>query len=185
MTTLSNGLGEAGRYDEELGILEARLAFLRRFGCSLNYIDVTKANMAVCYSNLRRHEEALTLRRELYARALAFRGPSDEFFAMALNLALSLMHTRRLEEAKSFLREQLPAARRALGNDHRLVLKLRGVYAETSVHDQSSTRDNIDEAVSIMEVIQRSQRVFGAAHPEAQHKRRILKALETQRSSRA
>ena len=41
------------------------------------------------------------MRRELYARALAFRGPSDEFFAMALNLALSLMHTRRLEEAKS------------------------------------------------------------------------------------
>ena len=80
----------------------------------------------------------------------------------------------------------LPAARRALGNDHTVVFKLCGVYAETSLHDESSTRADLDEAVLIVEdVIQRSQRVFGAAHPETQHKRRILKALETQRSSRA
>ena len=67
-----------------------------------------------------------------------------------------------------------------------MVFKLCGVYAETSLHDKSSTRDDIDEAVLIVEdVIQRSQRVMGAAHPSTQEMRRLLGALKTERSSRA
>ena len=80
----------------------------------------------------------------------------------------------------------LPAARRALGNDHPLVFKLRGMYAETSLHDQSSTRADLDEAVSVVEdVIQRSQRVCGAAHPDTQNMRDLLQALKTERNLRA
>ena len=102
------------------------------------------------------------------------------------NFAHSLVHTGRYDEARSLSREKLPVARRALGNDHPLVFKLRGIYAETFLHDESSTRGDLDEAVSVVEdVIQRSQRVFGAAHPETQNKLRLLKALKTERSSRA
>ena len=53
-------------------------------------------------------------------------------------------------------------------------------------HNESSTLGDLDEAVSIMEhVIQRSQRVLGAAHPDTESSRRLLKALKTKRSSRA
>ena len=58
--------------------------------------------------------------------------------------------------------------------------------AETTLHNESSTLGDLDEAVSIMEhVIQRSQRVLGAAHPDTESSRRLLKALKTKRSSRA
>ena len=126
------------------------------------------------------------MRREVYARAVARRRPEIDIVTMALNLACSLVHTGRQEEAKSFSREKLPSARRALGDDHPLVFKLRSIYAETSLHDESSTRADLDEAVSVVEdVIQRSQRVFGASHPVTQNKRDLLKALKTERSSRA
>ena len=105
---------------------------------------------------------------------------------MAINLAISLVATGRQEEAMSFVREKLPATRRDLGDDHSLVFKLRSIYAETSLHNESSTLGDLDEAVSIMEhVIQRSQRVLGAAHPDTESSRRLLKALKTKRSSRA
>ena len=186
MTALSNGLAEVGCYDEELGVLEARLSYLKRNGGLINHIDVTLTNMAVCYSNLGRREESLTLRREVYARTVAHRRPEIDIATMALNLAHGLVATGRYDEAKSLSREKLPAARRALGNDHPLVFKLRGMYAETSLHDQSSTRADLDEAVSVVEdVIQRSQRVCGTAHPETQNMRDLLKALKTERSSRA
>jgi tetratricopeptide (TPR) repeat protein len=186
MTALSNGLAEVGRYDEELTVLEAKYAYLKRNGGRISHIDVTMTNLAVCYSKLGRREEALTLRREVYARSVALRRPEIEIVTMALNLAHSLVHTGRYDEARSLSREKLPVARRALGNDHPLVFKLRGIYAETFLHDESSTRGDLDEAVSVVEdVIQRSQRVFGAAHPETQNKLRLLKALKTERSSRA
>ena len=125
------------------------------------------------------------MRREVYTRTVELRRPEIEIVTMALNLAHGLVATGRYDEARSLSREKLPAARRALGNDHPLVFKLRGIYAETSLHDESSTLADLDEAVSVVEeIIQRSQRVCGAAHPETQNMRDLLKALKTERSSR-
>ena len=58
MTALSNGLAEVGRYDEELTVLEAKYAYLKRNGGRISHIDVTMTNLAVCYSKLGRREEA-------------------------------------------------------------------------------------------------------------------------------
>ena len=53
-------------------------------------------------------------------------------------------------------------------------------------YDQSSTRADLDEAVLVVEdVIQRSQRVCGAAHPDTQNMRDLLQALKTERNLRA
>ena len=71
---------------------------------------------------------------------MAHRRPEIDIATMALNLAHGLVSTGRYDEAKSLSRERLPAARRALGNDHPLVFKLRGMYAETFLHDESSSR---------------------------------------------
>ena len=92
--------------------------------------------MATCYGKLGRHEEALAIRREVYARLLARgMGPStgESFFQVALNLSCSLKATGRAEEAKSFLRKQIPNARRALDAESATLFQLRWVLARAMI----------------------------------------------------
>ena len=194
MEALGNGFDEVNCHSEWLKILETTLDNHRRFGAADSTLLQTKCNLAVCYSGLGRNEEALKVRREVYARTVALRLslPDEQVFVSSLNLAISLGHTGRYKEAKSFLREQLPAARRAFGEDGYMFLEFRSLYAEITLRDRSSTLDDFDEAELIVEdVVRRCQRVMGAVHPTTQTNKRLLHALKKiyalnlERSSRA
>ena len=127
-----------------------------------------KANIAVCYSSLGRDEEALALRRELYARSLALGFSGSGHFIDVVNLSVSLQATQRFTEATSLLREQLPKARRALGAENDTFLRLRGLYASALGGDDCASRDDVVEAVTIFEELaSTTRRIYGEFHPFA------------------
>ena len=101
---------------------------------------------------------ALNLRRILYLRRFAQKWGS--------NYAYSLLDLQRFEEAKSLLRKAIPAARRVLGEGHRLALKMRRAYAQSLYKDAAATLDDLREAVNTLEDAGRTARqVLGGAHP--------------------
>ena len=60
----------------------------------------------------------------------------------------------------------MPVARRAVGEGHRLTLKMRWSYAQTLYKDPSATLDDLREAVATLEETERiARRVFGGGHP--------------------
>jgi len=67
MAQLANGLSETQQHEAALSVREAELSTLRRLGQAEEQINNSKANLAFSYECLGRHEEALVLRRELYA----------------------------------------------------------------------------------------------------------------------
>ena len=62
----------------------------------------------------------------------------------------------------------MPVARRVLGENHDLTLKMRWVYAEALYEDDSATLDDLREAVTTLEDDGTdARRVLGGAHPIA------------------
>ena len=60
----------------------------------------------------------------------------------------------------------MPVARRVLGEDNGLTLKMRGCYADTLYADAGATLDDLHEAVTTLEDLERTaRRTFGGAHP--------------------
>ena len=168
MVQLGNGLAHAARFEEQLRVLESTLSTQTRLGVIEEGILDTRDNLASCYSSLGRQEEALKMRREVYARSgqLSSTITDDVMFLRVLNLAVSLRTTERFTEAKYFLREQLPKARRVLGEGHHTTLKMRWLYAETLYKDDGATLDDLREAVTALEETERTaRRVLGGAHP--------------------
>ena len=95
--------------------------------------------------------------------------------AYALNLSWSLKETGRYTEAKSFLRKQLPKARRALGVDHDTVIRFRYLYADTLRLDGDASREDLVEAVTLLEELSRTtRRIYGTSHPLANDIRNTL-----------
>ena len=85
-----------------------------------------------------------------------------------LNLSWSMKECGRCAEAKSFLREQLPAARRALGANHDTVIHLRWIYADALCLSDGASREDVVEAVtSLDELGTTTQRIYGISHPLA------------------
>ena len=85
----------------------------------------------------------------------------------ASNYASSLNHLKRYTEAKKLLRKALPAARRALGENHQLTLRIRSLYAIFLYEDPDATLDDHREAVATLEFVAPTwRRVFGPSHPE-------------------
>ena len=68
---------------------------------------------------------------------------------------------------KSELRKMIPVARRVLVESDEIALKLRSIYAAVvCVDDAGSTLDDVREAVTTYEELERiSRRVLGGAHP--------------------
>ena len=77
--------------------------------------------------------------------------------------------------------------RRVHGEGDRLTLKTRWSYAEAFYKDDAATLDNLREAVTTLEDLERiARRVFGGTHPlttgiegELQDARAALRARET------
>ena len=166
MTVLANGLGHMGRHDEKLVVLEAELAIEKQYHCHEENIVHTRTNMGVCLSCLDRDEEALILRREVYAKSLEL-GLEDHMISItALNLSVSLRKTGRYTEMKSFLRKQLPRARRAAGAESEIYLDFRRNYAVCLYSADGASRNDVVEAAKILaEVASTARRVFGTPHP--------------------
>ena len=84
----------------------------------------------------------------------------------ANNYASSLVDLQRFEEAKSLLRKTIPVARRVLGDDNILTLKMRWYYAGALYTDPGATLDDLREAVTTLEDMARiARRLFGGTHP--------------------
>ena len=104
--------------------------------------------------------------REISADSSRIYGPDHENTIIdAINLSESLIEAKLFEEARSLLRDNIPVARRTLGDEHDLTLTLRSLYACTIYRDTNSSRA-VHEAVAILEdVLQTTRRVFGTSHP--------------------
>ena len=167
MTPLGNGLSDAKHHEDALSVREAELSMERRLGAPEDNILRVQNNLASTYQQLGRVEQALCMRRDIYSGRLRLQGEEHrETFLAALNYAISLVHLRRFEEAKSLLRKTVPVARRVLGESDRLMLTMRANYAAALCRDDSATLDDLREAVTTLEDAGRiARRVFGGEHP--------------------
>ena len=79
---------------------------------------------------------------------------------------ISLLKSQRYAEAMALLRNMTSVARRALGEDHELTLKMRKMYAASLCVNPDATLDDTREAVTTLEEIELiARRVLGGAHP--------------------
>ena len=99
------------------------------------------------------------------------------------------MKLERFEEARSLLRRTISVARRVLGENEELTLRMRSIYATALYVDNSATLENLREAVKTLEDGGNiAQRVFGGGHPTTvrieQSLRRARAVLSTREGDR-
>ena len=167
MNLLANGLGAAKQYEEALSVHEAMSPMMRRIGAPEADMLVVQNNLASEYYKLGQLEKALSMERDVYSRRLKLDGKEHEnTIRAANNYASILAQMRRFEEAKTLFRRTIPVAQRVLGGNNNLTLKMRWHYAEALYKDTSATPDDLREAVTSLEELERTtRRVFGSAHP--------------------
>ena len=166
MTLLAGGLSAANHHEDALFVGEAELSTRRRFGSSEQNILVVQGNLANTYAMLRRFEEGLRLRRDVYSGTLKLLGEEHfETLREAFNYTMSLISLKHFKEAKSLMLKVMPVARRVFGERHLLVLRMRINYAKALFFDPSATHDDLREAVTMLEETGRTtRRVLGGAH---------------------
>ena len=128
---------------------------------------MTQSNLACSYYSLGQTEQALSMYQDVYSGRLKLNGEEKrETVLAAINYASSLIRLERFEEGKSLLRKMMPVARRVLGENHELTMVIRMNYAQTLHRATGATLDDLREALTTLEEIERtSRRVFGDAHP--------------------
>jgi tetratricopeptide (TPR) repeat protein len=142
------------------------LSMRRRLGDSESNLLAVQSNLANTYSKLGRREEALNLRRDVYSTCSKLFGEHEHTLLAANNYAFALHSLQRSEESKSLLRKTIPVARRVLGENSDLTLRMRWNYAESLYEDSDSTLDDLREAVTTLEDVGRTaRRVLGGTHP--------------------
>ena len=144
MGVLGGALRTSERPKEALPVLEASLALRRRYFSEEANL-VAQTNLAVCLGDLGRDDEALVLKREVYTRRVATLGASHEnTFSSGNNLANSFNKLGLWSDAKTLLVDQLlPAARRSLGSDHRVILCMNETLVAALTSNPERTRDNL------------------------------------------
>ena len=84
----------------------------------------------------------------------------------ASNYAVALVRLKHFEETKALMRKTIPVARRVLGDSNALTLRMRMMYAVALYRDPTATRDDLREAVAMLEDTERiARRVLGGTHP--------------------
>jgi tetratricopeptide (TPR) repeat protein len=166
INVLGNGLSVVGCHEGALVVQKAELAMEQRHG-DTNGVLVVSSNIANTYNSLGRLEPALLLKRDVYSAHLKLSGENNEYTLQAANnYAYSLVELKRFKEAKSVLRKTMSVVRRALGEGHEHMLKMRWSYAMALYKDNAATLDNLREAVATLEEIVRiARQVFGGSHP--------------------
>ena len=142
---------------------------------------VVQGNLANTYQYLARLDDALRLRREVYAGVLKINGEKHIVtFIEATSLSNLLVDLERNEEAKSLLRRMLPVARRVIGENTEVTIRMRQIYARSLVPRAGAALDDLREAVTTLEDTDRiARRVFGSAHPIVGGIRRDLEKMRT------
>ena len=134
----------------------------------------------------------VVLKREVYSGFLKLHGDEyEDTLKAAINYARSLAALERFEEARSVLRRTLPVARRVTRDSSDLSIRMRTLYAQSLYFDDAATLDDLREAVTTLENVERTaRRVFGSAHPTTdgierslRNARAALRAHETPSSS--
>ena len=150
-----------------MSVYEANLSLLRRIGDTEHNMLIAQGNLACTYEELGRHEEALRLQRAVYSGWLRLKGEEHEdTLREANNYADTLVNLKRFQEAKSLLHKSIPAARRVLGENDEITLRMRCHHADALCKDSPASLDDLREAVSTFEEIERiARRVLGGAHP--------------------
>ena len=182
MSVLGNGLADANHHEDALSVGVAELAMMRRIGAPEDVILDTQGNLATTYEELGRSEEALSMRRDVYSGTLNLCGIEHEStLSAASNYAVSLKERECFDEAKSLLRKGIPVTRRVLGDNHEFTIKMRATYAQTLYKADGATLDDLREAVTTLEELERTaRRVFGGAYPTTSS---LVKSLEDARAA--
>ena len=82
------------------------------------------------------------------------------------NYADTLVRLKRFKEAKSLFLKSIPVARRVLGDNSDITLKMRWGYADSLYENPAATHNDLREAVTTLEDAMRiARRVLGGAHP--------------------
>jgi len=167
MSLLGVGLSDAKHHEDALSVREATLSMERRLGASEESVLVAQSNLAITYSFLGRREEALRMRRDIYAGFLKLKGEEHvDFLGAACNYANSLRVLKRYQQAKAVLRRTMPVARRVLGESNGLTIRLRWNYAWALYADDDATLDHLREAVTTLEdTASIARRVLGGSNP--------------------
>ena len=107
------------------------------------------------------------MRRDIYFKRLKLLGEEDSLTLNAANnYGLAFLNLQRFEEAKPPLRKMLPVARRVLGENDEITLRMRWYSAAALYHADGATLGDLREAVTTLEETERiARRVFGGAHP--------------------
>ena len=72
----------------------------------------------------------------------------------------------RFKEVKSLRRKAIPVARRVLGEGHDVTFRMRKGYARALYEDPAATLDDLREAVTTLEDVERTaRRLLGGSHP--------------------
>jgi hypothetical protein len=142
---LGNGLSEVEHHEDALTVGEAELAMEQRRGAPESTILTVKSNIASTYQMLGRPEEALKLKQSVYSGLRMLHGDQHkDTLKAASNCVSALVDLQRFEEARELLHtttttrqsfnilchRNLWVASRILGEEHRLTLKMRWIYAE-------------------------------------------------------
>ena len=159
MTQLGNGLEEVNKHEERIAIIETQLSTTLRLRPQneLNVLDI-KHNLARCYLQTGRYEEAARLFRLVYARNKVLVGATDDSTIRAAHqLAATLIELGRYDQVKSLVLPLLPRGRR-----------FRMTYAMALYRPAGASRGEIFEAVEILEKeVCTDRRVLGPSHPDA------------------
>ena len=167
MTVLGNGLYAARHNEEALSVEEASLSTVRRIGTSEEDLLASQGNLASTYQSLGMLEQALRMKRDVYSGRLRLNGEEhSETILTASNYGAGLIRLKHFEEAKALMRKTVPVARRVLGESNDLTLRMRMMYAVALYMDPAATRDDLREAVTMLEDTERiARRVLGGTHP--------------------
>ncbi len=167
ITELGNGLYAAGQREDALSVQEVELSMHRRLGSPMSTMFMTQGNLATTYQALRRFDEAMRMRRDIYSGTMKLYGEEHrETIREANNYAALLKNCHRHKEAKSLLRRTIPVGQRVLRENDQMLLTMKKVYAESLYRDSSATLDDLRKAVATLEDVKRTaRRVLGGAHP--------------------
>ena len=111
------------------------------------------------------------MKRDVYSGRLKLLGEDNPRTLLAANnYADSLLYLQRFEESKSLMCKTMPVARRVLGDNHEVTLRVKLTYALALYNDTGATLDDLREAVTTLEETARTaRRVFGGAHPSTRN----------------
>ena len=167
MNMLGLGLYSAGLFAHALSVQEAELSMMRRLGAPPYNTLAVQVNLARTYHHCGRAHEALRLERDVYSDRLKLSGGEHEqTLVAAMNYAGSLVDVERYAEARSLMHKTLQTSRRVLGERDSMTLRATCIYATTLYKDDDATLDDLREAVTTLEEMERTaRRVLGGAHP--------------------